>query len=167
MNTCPEFRRTPRLQGVFHKLYSTREGAFIGSPDFLPKFQAPQQFQFIDSVSLIKGSHSFKFGGEIHNTRNIFMDEPGTRGSLYFDNIFTCQIVARRVRKQHRKLLCRWTARLCPGRATDQRFRRRPENPHVRRLRPGRLEGNAKTDRESRIALGLCALRARRQEPAS
>ncbi len=90
----PGVPQNPAVAGGISQTVFDTEGAFIGSPDFLPKFQAPQQFQFIDSVSLIKGSHSFKFGGEIHNTRNIFMDEPGTRGSLYFDNIFTCQIVA-------------------------------------------------------------------------
>jgi hypothetical protein len=65
---------------------------FIGSPDFLPKSQVPQQFQWIDSVSLIVGRHSLKFGADVRTPmRNIFQDEPGTRGSLGFDRIFTCQ----------------------------------------------------------------------------
>ncbi len=87
----PGVPENPAVAGGISQTYFYTTGAFIGSPDFLPKFQAPQQFQLIDNVSLLKGSHSFKFGGEIHLTRNIFMDEPGTRGSLYFDNIFTCQ----------------------------------------------------------------------------
>jgi outer membrane receptor protein involved in Fe transport len=86
--------QNPAVAGGISQTYFDTEGALIGSPDFLPKFQTPQQFQLIDSVSLLHGTHSFKFGGDIHWTRNIFMDEPGTRGSLYFDNIFTCQIVA-------------------------------------------------------------------------
>jgi len=90
----PGVPQNPAVAGGISQTYFDTEGSLIGSPDFLPKFQTPQQFQFIDSVSLLVGSHSFKFGGEIHLTRNIFMDEPGTRGSLYFDNIFTCQIVA-------------------------------------------------------------------------
>src|SRR5580658_7213826 len=90
----PGVPQNPAVAGGISQTYFDTEGALIGSPDFLPKFQTPQQFQFIDSVSLLKGSHSFKFGGDIHLIRNIFMDEPGTRGSLYFDNIFTCQIVA-------------------------------------------------------------------------
>lgn len=76
--------------GVSLTVFDT-DGAFLGSADFLPKSQVPQQFQWINNVSLLVGSHSFKFGGDVHLTRNIFMDEPGTRGSLYFDNIFTCQ----------------------------------------------------------------------------
>jgi outer membrane receptor protein involved in Fe transport len=90
----PGVPQNPAVAGGISQTYFDTEGALIGSPDFLPKFQTPQQFQIINSVSLLKGSHSFKFGGEIHLTRNIFMDEPGTRGSLYFDNIFTCQIIA-------------------------------------------------------------------------
>ena len=65
---------------------------YIGSPDFLPKRQIPQQFQWIDNASLTLGRHALKFGVEIHGpVRNIFQDEPGTRGSLGFDRIFTCQ----------------------------------------------------------------------------
>jgi len=65
---------------------------FIGSPDFLPKSQATQQFQWLDSVSVQAGKHSLKFGVDLRTPlRNIFQDEPGTRGSLTFDKIFTCQ----------------------------------------------------------------------------
>ena len=63
---------------------------FIGSPDFLPKFQVPQQFQYVDTVSLTHGNHSFKFGVDArYPMRNIFQDEPGTRGSLSFNGQFT------------------------------------------------------------------------------
>jgi len=65
---------------------------FIGSPDFLPKSQATQQLQWLDAVSLQVGKHSLKFGADLRAPlRNIFQDEPGTRGSLTFDKIFTCQ----------------------------------------------------------------------------
>lgn len=65
---------------------------FIGSPDFLPKFQKTLQYQFSDSLSMNFGRHSIKAGGEIRAPlRNIYMDVPGTRGSLGFTNIFTCQ----------------------------------------------------------------------------
>jgi hypothetical protein len=90
----PGVPENPAVAGGISQTYFDTAGALIGSPDFLPKFQTPQQFQLIDSVSLQAGSHSFKFGGEVHLVRNIFMDEPGTRGSLYFDNIFTCQLIA-------------------------------------------------------------------------
>jgi hypothetical protein len=63
---------------------------FIGSPDFLPKSQIPQQFQYLDTVSLTRGNHSLKFGVDVRTPmRNIFQDEPGTRGSLTFNGQFT------------------------------------------------------------------------------
>jgi hypothetical protein len=65
---------------------------FIGSADFLPKSQTPQQIQWIDTVSLSLGRHSLKLGGTLYAPmRNIFQDEPGTRGDLSFSGIFTCQ----------------------------------------------------------------------------
>jgi hypothetical protein len=65
---------------------------FIGSPDFLPKSQTPQQIQWVDAVSLALGKHSLKLGGTVYAPmRNIFQDEPGTRGDLGFTGIFSCQ----------------------------------------------------------------------------
>ena len=65
---------------------------FIGSPDFLPKSQTPQQIQWVDAVSISMGKHSVKFGGTVYAPmRNIFQDEPGTRGDLGFTGIFSCQ----------------------------------------------------------------------------
>lgn len=65
---------------------------FLGSPDFLPKFQKTLQYQFSDSLALSFGRHSVKVGGDLHAPlRNIFMDVPSTRGTLSFTNIFSCQ----------------------------------------------------------------------------
>ena len=62
----------------------------IGSPDFLPKFQHTDQFEFIDSLSWLHGNHSFKFGADIiAPMKNQYMDVPATRGSLRFRNTFT------------------------------------------------------------------------------
>jgi len=64
---------------------------FIGSPDFLPKSQTPQQFEWVDAVSIALGSHTLKAGGTLYAPmRNIFQDEPGTRGDLGFSGIFSC-----------------------------------------------------------------------------
>jgi hypothetical protein len=58
----------------------------IGSPDFLPKFQKTNQFQWTDTLSWVHGAHQFKFGGEIRGPmRNIYLDVPGLRGSFSFD----------------------------------------------------------------------------------
>jgi carboxypeptidase family protein/TonB-dependent receptor-like protein len=62
----------------------------IGSPDFLPKFQHTNQFEFIDSLSWLKGDHALKAGADIiAPMQNQFMDVPATRGSLRFRTAFT------------------------------------------------------------------------------
>jgi hypothetical protein len=69
---------------------------FIGSPDFLPKQQVPQQYQWSDTISWTHGAHAFKFGGTLWAPmRNLFQDEPGTRGDLGFTGVLTtCQASA-------------------------------------------------------------------------
>jgi hypothetical protein len=58
----------------------------IGSPDFLPKFQKTNQFQWTDTVSLSFGAHQFKFGGEVRAPmRNIYQDVPAVRGQFSFN----------------------------------------------------------------------------------
>ncbi|HKB10566.1 MAG TPA: carboxypeptidase regulatory-like domain-containing protein [Vicinamibacterales bacterium] len=62
----------------------------IGSPDFLPKFQHTNQFEFLDSLSWLKGDHALKFGLDlIMPMQNEFMDVPATRGSLRFRGTFS------------------------------------------------------------------------------
>lgn len=65
---------------------------FLGSPDFLPKQQVPQQYQYNDTLSWNHGRHSYKFGASLYlPMRNLFQDEPGMRGDLGFTGIYTCQ----------------------------------------------------------------------------
>jgi hypothetical protein len=62
----------------------------IGSPDFLPKFQHTNQFEFIDTLSWLHGNHSVKVGADIMAPmRNQYLDVPATRGSITFLNTFT------------------------------------------------------------------------------
>jgi hypothetical protein len=62
----------------------------IGSPDFLPKFQHTNQFEFIDTLAWVRGTHALKAGIDIMAPmNNQFMDVPATRGSLRFRNSFT------------------------------------------------------------------------------
>jgi outer membrane receptor protein involved in Fe transport len=63
---------------------------FLGSPDFLPKKQVPMLYQYNDTLSWMLGNHNLKFGATVFlPMRNVFQDEPGTRGDLTFTGIFT------------------------------------------------------------------------------
>ncbi len=63
---------------------------FLGSPDFLPKQQVPMLYQYNDTLTWTLGAHNLKFGATVYAPmRNLFQDEPGTRGDLTFTGIFT------------------------------------------------------------------------------
>lgn len=82
----------PAFDGGVPQTTFANFNTFIGSPNFLPKFQVTQQWQFTDTLSWTAGKHQFKFGADLRAPlRNNFMDVPATRGSLNFDRIFTCQ----------------------------------------------------------------------------
>ena len=67
----------------------------IGSPDFLPKFQRTDQFEYLNTLSWLKGNHQFKFGFDIlAPMKNEYLDIPGTRGTLGFQSVFTGNSVA-------------------------------------------------------------------------
>lgn len=88
----PGVPQNPAFDGGVPMITFTNLNTFIGSPNFLPKFQVTQQYEFSDTLSLTIGKHQLKFGGDIHAPlRNLFQDIPGTRGALNFDRIFTCQ----------------------------------------------------------------------------
>jgi hypothetical protein len=63
---------------------------FLGSPDFLPKRQIPMLYQYNDTLAWTRANHNLKIGATIFlPMRNIFQDEPGTRGDLGFTGVFT------------------------------------------------------------------------------
>ncbi len=67
----------------------------LGSPDFLPKFQHTNQFEYLDTLSWLRGNHTFKFGADIMAPmRNQFFDVPATRGSLSFGGGFSGNALA-------------------------------------------------------------------------
>ncbi len=62
----------------------------IGSPDFLPKFQRTNQFEFLNTLTWLRGNHAFKVGVNVlAPMKNEYMDIPATRGALRFRNRFT------------------------------------------------------------------------------
>src|SRR5262249_38758657 len=67
----------------------------IGSPDFLPKFQHTDQFEYIDTLSKLVGTHQLKVGAAIlAPMKDTFLDIPATRGSLTFNGRFTGNSIA-------------------------------------------------------------------------
>ncbi|MEO6403571.1 MAG: TonB-dependent receptor [Vicinamibacteria bacterium] len=62
----------------------------LGSPDFLPKFQHTNQFEFVESLSWLKNNHAFKAGIDIiAPMKNQYYDVPAGRGAIRFRNSFT------------------------------------------------------------------------------
>lgn len=91
----PTVLNTLRLGYLRHKLnfpsppgalgvpaYYTIDGmsADFGQYSGLPQFFTENQFQYMDTMSVVKGKHSFKFGGEYRRTRN---------GSSFFNDAFS------------------------------------------------------------------------------
>jgi carboxypeptidase family protein/TonB-dependent receptor-like protein len=81
----------PTFDGGVPMITFANVNTFIGSPNFLPKHQITQQYEFTDTLSWTRGKHSLKFGADLRAPlRNNFQDVPATRGALNFDKIFTC-----------------------------------------------------------------------------
>ncbi|MDE3104400.1 MAG: TonB-dependent receptor [Acidobacteriota bacterium] len=88
-NFVPGIPLNPALGGGV-PLTQFSNKTFLGSPDYLPKKQVPMLYQYNDTLSWTLGNHNLKFGATTFiPMRNIFQDEPGTRGDLTFTGIFT------------------------------------------------------------------------------
>src|SRR5262249_31197927 len=62
----------------------------LASPNFMPKFQHTNQFQYLDTLTWLKGNHQWKFGADIMlPMRNEYFDVAPTRGNLTFNGAFT------------------------------------------------------------------------------
>ena len=62
----------------------------IGSPNFMPKFQHTSQYQWLNTVTWLKGRHQWKFGTDIMMPMtNEYFDVAPTRGNLRFQATFT------------------------------------------------------------------------------
>ena len=62
----------------------------LGSPNFMPKFQHTDQFQYLNTLTWLKGRHQWKFGADVlFPLRNEYFDVAPTRGNLSFTGQFT------------------------------------------------------------------------------
>jgi outer membrane receptor protein involved in Fe transport len=62
----------------------------LGSPNFMPKFQHTDQFQYLNTLTWLRGRHQWKFGADVMlPMRNEYFDVAPTRGNLRFQSTFT------------------------------------------------------------------------------
>jgi outer membrane receptor protein involved in Fe transport len=62
----------------------------LGSPNFMPKFQHTEQFQYLDTLTWLRGRHQIKVGADVlFPLRNEYFDVAPTRGNLSFNGQFT------------------------------------------------------------------------------
>jgi outer membrane receptor protein involved in Fe transport len=62
----------------------------LGSPNFMPKFQHTDQFQYLNTLTWLRGRHQLKFGADVMMPmRNEYFDVAPTRGNLRFQSTFT------------------------------------------------------------------------------
>jgi outer membrane receptor protein involved in Fe transport len=67
----------------------------IGSPNFMPKYQHTDQFQFTNTASWLRGNHQVKFGADVlAPMNNDYVDIPSTRGNTQFSGQFTGNALA-------------------------------------------------------------------------
>ena len=143
----PGVPENPAFDGGVPLTTFTGFNTFIGSPNFLPKFQITQQYQFSDTLSWNLGKHQFKsasmYTRRCATTSWMF---PARAGTIGFDKIFTCQ---RNAANQcvsgtgisYADGLLGYVAEC----AAFQRRLRRPAATHVLVLRAGRFQGDARS----------------------
>ena len=61
----------------------------LGTRNFRPQFQSPELFQFLDSVSIVRGPHTMRMGFETRQKNNLFQDLELTAGRYTFGARFT------------------------------------------------------------------------------
>ncbi|MEX2272424.1 MAG: TonB-dependent receptor [Vicinamibacterales bacterium] len=62
----------------------------LGSPNFMPKFQHTDQFQYLNTLTWLRGKHQWKFGADVmFPLKNEYFDVAPTRGNLSFNGAFT------------------------------------------------------------------------------
>jgi outer membrane receptor protein involved in Fe transport len=62
----------------------------LGSPNFMPKFQHTDQFQYFNTLTWLHGRHQWKFGADVMMPmNNEYFDVAPTRGNLRFQSVFT------------------------------------------------------------------------------
>jgi hypothetical protein len=66
----------------------------IGDSQYTPEFVAQDVFQLADTLTLIKGHHSLKFGGDYLHQGRIFFQTQAPRGTFDFNGTYTENLVS-------------------------------------------------------------------------
>lgn len=66
----------------------------IGVRNFRPQYQKPDLFQFVDSVSFVRGAHSLRAGIESRRKNNTFLDSNRTVPAYTFNGNYTSEALA-------------------------------------------------------------------------
>ena len=61
----------------------------LGTSPWRPQYQISQVWQFIDNLSWLKGSHSFKFGYEYHKWSDNFLDIKAPQGWIFESGLYS------------------------------------------------------------------------------
>ena len=61
----------------------------LGNQDFFPELLRENNYQLVDSFTYTRGSHSFKFGGDLRRRQHGFYQPQNARGDFSFDQQFT------------------------------------------------------------------------------
>src|SRR5262249_61141055 len=72
----------PRVAGGLPGVNFSAGGYRLGSPDFLPKYQLTDVFQFTDTFTVYRGANQWKFGVDLMTPmRKQVLHRPATPGS--------------------------------------------------------------------------------------
>ena len=86
----PGVPNSPAVQGGLPAILISGFSPRLGSPDFLPKFQHSQQFQYTDTLTWTRGVHALRFGADVMLPLHLdYLDVPNTRGRLTYDGSYT------------------------------------------------------------------------------
>jgi hypothetical protein len=77
----------PRVNGL--TLFAPSGFRRLGDPSFAPTIVASQERQITDVLTLVRGAHTLKLGGEIRWSQFNISQESAPRGRFSFDGQFT------------------------------------------------------------------------------
>jgi Carboxypeptidase regulatory-like domain len=85
--------QNPLATGGLPSMFFTSVGGAgtnsLGSTDWFPEFLRENNYQLVDSFTLVHGRHSFKFGGDLKRRQHGFFQTQNRRGDFYFDPLMT------------------------------------------------------------------------------